>query len=124
MLIIQTRCSNNIGTTERNIDHELLSASLILLYMYLITYSNLLRLIVSFYHCSVPPLYFVFENSKNTRNELARPVMETIFLVYVGRSVCLSVGRYVCREPKCVGGITCPKHARAQSQFWAVKTDL
>ena len=28
-----------------------------------------------------PPLYFVFENSKNTRNELARPVMGTIFLV-------------------------------------------
>ena len=27
------------------------------------------------------PLYFVFENSKNTRIELARPVMETIFLV-------------------------------------------
>ena len=26
-------------------------------------------------------LYFVFENSKNTRNELARPVMGTIFLV-------------------------------------------
>ena len=31
--------------------------------------------------CSVTPLYFVFENSKNTRNELARPVMGTIFLV-------------------------------------------
>ena len=30
---------------------------------------------------SLPPLYFVFENSKNTRNELARPVMGTIFLV-------------------------------------------
>ena len=28
-----------------------------------------------------PPLSFVFENSKNTRNELARPVMGTIFLV-------------------------------------------
>ena len=28
-----------------------------------------------------PPLCFVFENSKNTRNELARPVMGTIFLV-------------------------------------------
>ena len=24
--------------------------------------------------CSVPPLYFFVENSKNTRNELARPV--------------------------------------------------
>ena len=31
--------------------------------------------------CSLPSLYFVFENSKNTRNELARPVMGTIFLV-------------------------------------------
>ena len=30
---------------------------------------------------SLPPLYYVFENSKNTRNELARPVMGTIFLV-------------------------------------------
>ena len=27
----------------------------------------------------------------------------------------------VCRLPKCIGGITC---AHAQSQFWAVKTDL
>ena len=35
-------------TTERNIDHELLSASLILLYMYLITYTNFIMLIVSF----------------------------------------------------------------------------
>ena len=32
--------------------------------------------------CSLPPpLYFVFEDSENTRNELARPVMGTIFLV-------------------------------------------
>ena len=30
---------------------------------------------------SSPPLYFVFENSKNPRNDLARPVMGTIFLV-------------------------------------------
>ena len=30
---------------------------------------------------SPPPLYFVIEYSKNTRNELARPVMGTIFLV-------------------------------------------
>ena len=30
---------------------------------------------------SSPPLYFVFENSKNKRNDLARPVMGTIFLV-------------------------------------------
>ena len=32
--------------------------------------------------------------------------------------------RYVYRVPKCVGGITWSKHAHAQSQFWAVKTDL
>ena len=38
--------------------------------------------------------------------------------------ICRSVGRYVCRGPKCVGGITWPKHVRAQSQFWVVKTDL
>ena len=30
-----------------------------------------------------PPLYFVFKNSKNTINELAGPVLETIFLVNV-----------------------------------------
>ena len=28
-----------------------------------------------------PPRYFVFEISKNTMNELTRPVMGTIFLV-------------------------------------------
>ena len=31
--------------------------------------------------CSLPPIYFIFENSKNTRNELTHPVMGTIFLV-------------------------------------------
>ena len=34
------------------------------------------------------------------------------------------VGLYVHHMPKCVGRITLPKHAHAQSQFWAVKTDL
>ena len=38
-------------------------------------------------------------------------------------SVGRSVGRYVCRGPKCVGGITWAKRAHAQSQFWAVKSD-
>ena len=38
---------------------------------------------------SPPPLYFVFENSKTKRNDLARPVMGTIFLVYT-RNVLLS----------------------------------
>ena len=32
------------------------------------------------------PLYFVFENSKNTMNELTRPVMGTIFLVKMARN--------------------------------------
>ena len=35
-----------------------------------------------------------------------------------------SVGRYVCRVQKCVGGITWPKRAHAQSQIWVVKNDL
>ena len=34
------------------------------------------------------------------------------------------VGLYVHHMPKCVGGITWPKHVHAQSKFWAVKTDL
>ena len=34
-----------------------------------------------FFILSPPPLYFVFENTKNERNDLARPVMGTIFLV-------------------------------------------
>ena len=32
---------------------------------------------------SPPPLSYVFENSENKRNDLARPVMGTIFLVYM-----------------------------------------
>ena len=49
--------------------------------------------------------------------ELARPIMGTIFLVYVLLlSVCL-----VC-QINCVGGITWTKHAHAQSLFFlAVK---
>ena len=43
-----------------------------------ITLGKLIGLLLLF--CP-PPLYFVFENSKNTRNELARPVLGTIFLV-------------------------------------------
>ena len=45
------------------------------------------------------------------------PLGRVEYLVYVGRSV----GQYVCRVLKCVGGIT---YAHSQSQFWAVKTDL
>ena len=40
MLIVRTWCSNNIGTHNwKKKDHELLTVSLILLYMYLITYT-------------------------------------------------------------------------------------
>ena len=49
----------------------------------------------------------------------ARPLMGTIFLVYVGMYVCM----YVCRGPKSVGGNTWAKRAHAQSQYWAVKSD-
>ena len=37
------------------------------------------KLIGLLFYSVLPPLYFVFENSKNTRNELARLVMGTIF---------------------------------------------
>ena len=59
------------------------------------------------------------EFSKISRNVLARPVMGTIFLVYI----CMSVGMYVCRGPKSVGGNTWAKRAHAQSQYCAVKSD-
>ena len=53
------------------------------------------KLIGCFFSVSPSTLSFVFENSENKRNCLARPVMGTIFLVYyygqyVGMSVCLS----------------------------------
>ena len=38
--------------------------------------------------------------------------------------MCRLVGQYVCRVQKCRDGITWPKHTRAQSQIWMVKTDL
>ena len=44
---------------------------------------NVIALIGLLLFCPPTSLfYFVFENSKNTRKELARPVMGTIFLVY------------------------------------------
>ena len=59
----------------------------------------------------LPLLSILFLKTK--RNDLARPVMGTIFLVM---SVCL-----VC-QINCVGGITWTKHAHAQSLFFlAVK---
>ena len=50
--------------------------------------------------CSLPPLYFVFENSKNTRNELARPVMGTIFLVYNVLIISFTSIVVVCKKKK------------------------
>ena len=44
-----------------------------------ITLSKFIGLLLLF--CPPLPLYFVFEISKNTRNEPARPVIGTIFLV-------------------------------------------
>ena len=50
------------------------------------------------------PLHFVFENSKNTRIELARPVLGTIFLVVCLR---LSMGKQLKNHMlKCIGGTT------------------
>ena len=43
--------------------------------------------------------------------------------IEISRDIYMSVGRYVCRGPKSVGGITWAKRAHAQSQFWAVKSD-
>ena len=48
---------------------------------------------------------------------------------YVQSHICLYVGMYVglskkIRMPKCVGKMTWPKHAHAQSQFCAVKINL
>ena len=61
----------------------------------------------------LPLLSILFLKTK--RNDLARPVMGTIFLV--------NVYMCVCRGPKSVGGITWAKRAHAQSQYWAVKSD-
>ena len=44
-----------------------------------ITLGKLIGLLFLF--CHPPPLYFFFENSKKKRNDLARPVVRTIFLV-------------------------------------------
>ena len=37
--------------------------------------------------------------------------------------ICMSVGMYVCRGPKSVGGNTWAKRAHAQSQYCAVKSN-
>ena len=60
----------------------------------------------------LPLLSILFLKTK--RNDLARPVMGTIFLVYI------YVGMYVCLSYVKSRGITCIKHVHAQSQYWAV----
>ena len=45
----------------------------------IITLGKLIGLL--FLLCPHHPLYFVFENSKNKRNDLAHPIVGTIFLV-------------------------------------------
>ena len=58
-------------------------------------------------YCSVPPPHcFDFENSKNTRNELAYPVMGTIFLICMYVFDCLWENNTKKCMLKCVGGIT------------------
>ena len=43
--------------------------------------------------------------------------------IEISRDIYTYVGRYVCRGPKSIGGNTWAKHAHAQSQYWAVKSD-
>ena len=88
--------------------------------MYLKSVENVItlgKLIGLLFLFCLPLLSILFLKTK--RNDLARPVMGTIFLVYI----CMSVGMYVCRGPKSVGGNTWAKRAHAQSQYCAVKSD-
>ena len=39
------------------------------------------------------------------------------------RDIYMYICACVCHGPKSVGGITWAKHAHAQSQYWAVKSD-
>ena len=47
-----------------------------------------------------------------------------VIYIYTCISGCLQETHTKIRMPKCMGGITWPKHAHAQSQFWAVRVDL
>ena len=46
--------------------------------------------------CPPPSLYFVFENSKNLRKDLGRPVMGTIFLVDLIERTVICFLHFVC----------------------------
>ena len=59
--------------------------------VYLQSVENVITLIGVLLLFVPPPLYSVFENSNNTRNELARPVMGTIFLVTTSSLLLLSL---------------------------------
>ena len=45
------------------------------------------KLIVLVFYSVSPSSLFFFENSEKKRNDLARPVMGTIFLVYISREI-------------------------------------
>ena len=80
-----------------------------------ITLGKLISLLFLF---CLPLLSILFLKTK--RNDLARPVMETIFLViYNMLSVCRSMS--VACQINCVGGITCVPRACSKSFFGAVK---
>ena len=95
----------------------------------ILTLGKLLRLWFCFLLHSI--LFFISQTSYRTYKiissyELARPIMGTIFLVYVSMLICRYVGVSVCqyvglstkkRMYKCMGEMTWPKHAHAQSRF-------
>ena len=61
--------------------------------VYLKSVENVITLgkLIGVFILSPPSLYFVFENTYNKRNDLARPVMGTIFLVSMNKSQELTV---------------------------------
>ena len=73
-------------------------------------------------HSCSPSAYFLEKEFKRINGRAKRAphwgVQSRFRVIYI--YLCM----YVCRVQKCVGGIMWPKHAHAQSQFWAVKTDL
>ena len=59
------------------------------------------------------------------RNELAHPVMRTIFLVYIHIAICISGETHTKNMyAKMRGWNYGAKHVHAQSRFWEVKTDI
>ena len=85
--------------------------------MYLKSVENVItlgKLIGLLFLFCLPLLSILFLKTK--RNDLARPVMGTIFLVYIYMlSVCRSMS-VVC-QINCVGGITCGPCACSKSFF-------